>query len=203
MCYNCTLFVCLFVEISKRQKYDDSWKRDVVPTSDPTPNRSVFDDSWKYQVVAEANPAKPFADKGTKRKYQVLNDMRSEFLALCRKHYMTDVQDVLHFLKYVEAYITDDKNRMVASTIEDQLKTLRLPDRNHLIRLLTHVDDRLNHDMLCLFPSLQARSTLLLGITERKVREDKIDVEFISEFMHNYCRYAYLMFVVVANKTFA
>ena len=45
----------------------------------------------------------------------------------------------------------------------------------------------LNNEILLAYPDIRPRSQLLLG-AERKMRKDKIDLQFISDFMHDYCR---------------
>lgn len=57
----------------------------------------------------------------------------------------------------------------------------------------TDTDEVLNEDALALFPSLRRRSADLLGTGARKTRSDKIDLELISDFMHDYCRYVLLL----------
>ena len=110
--------------------------------------------------------------------------------------------DQLEFLQYIEYSVTGKRNKKrhvditsFDSTVEFQLKSLPLTERNELIRLLTHKlgeeddDDVINEEMLTLLPSLQNRSMSLLEKNARKQRADKIDLKFISDFMYDYCRY--------------
>ena len=62
-------------------------------------------------------------------------------------------------------------------------------DKRSFIKLLTHKDGEINEDIVSALPFLAIRSKSLLEQPVRKVRSDKIDLDFISEFVHNYCRY--------------
>ena len=45
-----------------------------------------------------------------------------------------------------------------------------------------------NDDVLAELPTLRKRSEELFQQSERKEREDKIDLQFVSDYMHNHCR---------------
>ena len=80
-------------------------------------------------------------------------------------------------------------NRERASAIDQCLLDKSLKDRNHLIRLLTHHSNgTVNENMVALLPQLRDRSSILLASTGRKEREDKVDLQFIVDFMHSFCR---------------
>jgi hypothetical protein len=68
------------------------------------------------------------------------------------------------------------------------LESLKLAEKNLLIPLLSHLNNEVNEDMILVFPSLEKRSKELLSGLRRKDREDKIDLQPISDFMYDYCR---------------
>ena len=109
-------------------------------------------------------------------------------------------EEALDFLDYVSKDIRRKKRLGAMDDIDvivnKQLKTLPLKERNQLISLLTHQQEdkgHLNEQVLYQIPSLRKRSEILLAHTKRKIREDKIDLQFVSDFMHNYCRYVYYL----------
>ena len=170
----------------------------------PPVAKHPLSEKWKalcYQPASRAEIIPLFRDKGQ-------TSWNKEFVALCDDLHtkfsdrrMSD-DDQLEFLQYMEYSVTGKKNKKrhvditpFDSTVEFQLKSLPLTERNELIRLLTHKpgeeddDDVINEEMLTLLPSLQNRSMILLEKNARKQRADKIDLKFISDFMHDYCRY--------------
>lgn len=145
--------------------------------------------SWKYGVVNETKSTKKFGDVKTSRKYEIMRGISDQMMALFAHNGIDTVDEGLEVLQYLETQICKHRDKISKTIMDDQLASLELSDRTSLIRLLTHCGDKLNEDVLQMFPSLRARSKLLLGIMGRKEREDKIDLQFIVDFMHNYCRY--------------
>ena len=45
-----------------------------------------------------------------------------------------------------------------------------------------------NDNVLAELPTLRKRSEELFQQSERKEREDKIDLQFVSDYMHDHCR---------------
>lgn len=141
-----------------------------------------------------------------KRKFSDLSDRYKRVVMAKVK------QDIMNLFDSSRIYLASDMSRILKSSLRSivgssndnksitsarleeviggQLKSLDLESRNKLIQLLTHTADQLsvNHDVLELLPCLIKRSTELLQRDNRKVREDKIDVKFVSDFMHSICR---------------
>ena len=172
-----------------------------------TPARNVakhpLSEKWKalcYQPASRAEIIPLFRDKGQTSRYKEFVALRDDLHIKFSDRRMSD-DDQLEFLQYMEYSVTGKRNKKrnvditpFDSTVEFQLKSLPLTERNELIRLLTHKpgeedDDVINEEMLTLLPSLQNRSMSLLEKNARKQRADKIDLKFISDFMHDYCRY--------------
>jgi hypothetical protein len=108
-----------------------------------------------------------------------------------------DVDDVLQYIK--EDYeVADTGTLNFRGVVENQLKKLSLPNRNTVISLLTHDQNgSVNEDVLKALPGLRQRSNaLLMSGGERKVRSDKIDLEFVNRYMHDYCRYYWTIFML-------
>lgn len=78
--------------------------------------------------------------------------------------------------------------------IRKQYNSLSLDERNNLCRLLTHIpnDGGLNEEMLSVLPLFfRKRSEILLRTDRdggRKERNDKVDLQFIVDYMHDICR---------------
>jgi hypothetical protein len=125
------------------------------------------------------------------RKYEIKNDFKDALDMLFRQYKMENEADCVDCLRYVEKYLLNSQPGEVPSqdeVMEKQMSALTLPQRNELIRLLTHQRDQVNTEMIALFPSLRKRSERLLKSVDRKPRSDKIDLKFISDFMHGHCR---------------
>ena len=114
----------------------------------------------------------------------------------------TESRDCIEYIKraiQVEA-VKYKTYRSADDAVGSRLSQLPLQDRNNLITLLTHTGppgaegNEMNTDLLTFFPSLEKRSQKLLEFKQRKCREDKIDTSFISDFMHDYCRYYFFAY---------
>jgi hypothetical protein len=81
----------------------------------------------------------------------------------------------------------------LAAAIEQQYNAMNQSEKRSLIKLLSHDNGggggRLNDEVLECLPFMRKRSDKYLQQPERKERSDKIDLSFISDFMHDYCRY--------------
>lgn len=174
---------------------------------------SVFPPSSK---VLFCQLEKRFKDKSKARRYELITEIKDELFTKMFQTLRMDENDAQHCLDYVTRSLgivgkerRDQQSQ--ESIFNKQLESLSLLERNQLYRLLTHEkslrhDDNnndgdeegaedeeewtLNEDMLGIFPFLRKRSLVILNNFRdgRKVRDDKIDLQFISDFMHNYCR---------------
>ena len=141
----------------------------------------------------------PFHLKDPSRQKRIFRDMTMELDNLFSKYNISKKADCQSFLNYClnnqgPTKLEEDIN--VALT--KQMASLSLPARNELIRSLTHQKTEdgsliVNEDLVGLFPVLEKRSRQLLLKTERATRKDKIDLQFVSDFMHDYCRYTLLL----------
>jgi hypothetical protein len=102
-----------------------------------------------------------------------------------------DAGDAVDFLHGIEKELDHVPNEIAdfREVVQDQFNSLSQPQKRSLLSNLTHKDGELNVDVLECLPFLRNRSEKLLANPYRKEREDKIDVSFISDFMHEYCRY--------------
>ena len=107
------------------------------------------------------------------------------------------VDDMWNIMGYVRDQIGPQKDTTLArDSISKQYWSLPLPKRNEFCRLLTHqcssenMKVELNEDVLTVLPFLRKRAKELLISDEvgRKVRSDKINLMFIENFMHDFCR---------------
>lgn len=129
------------------------------------------------------------------RQYIIKTAIKDVVKMLFHKYKIEDDSDCKDVLRYLENQLCGPRAQEVLTANNDALISrvldpLTLPQRNELIRLLTHSGDELNAEVLAVYPTLRARSeTLLATNRKRKTRSDKIDLQFISDFMHEHCRY--------------
>ena len=99
--------------------------------------------------------------------------------------------EALLFLCEVQADMGSESTEVIncREHIERQYNTLQQSEKRQLIKLLTHKEGDLNNDVIACLPFLKKRSIKLLAKPERQERTDKIDLAFISQFMHDHCRY--------------
>ena len=154
-------------------------------TAQSAPKQSA---SFSIGTKVLVNKVLPFAKKGQTRQYKIKKDMKEHIHEMCANEMMSD-EDKLEFLDYVKRDIEDGAKFKKQLALDICLEEKSLQDRNELTRLLTHKSNgELNESMLEIFPSLRERSIILLNSTGRKQREDKIDLQFIVDFMHDFCR---------------
>lgn len=156
----------------------------------PKTNSGIDFDSFSH-VITEGKGRAEYSSLNKSRKYFVKNDIKNNIDMLFWKHKVDNVQDCLDCLRFVEKSLLQSKpvQDLDSDTLIQSVMTkLKLSERNLLVKLLTHTNEDLNEDILKLFPSLRAKSEHLLGAGKRKTRSDKIDLSFISDFMHGYCR---------------
>ncbi len=129
-----------------------------------------------------------FDEKERSTKYAIFRTIKKTIYELFEANGMRHLSDCHDFLNYFEKNLADSSGRGNLDTaISNQIESLTLPETNQFISLLSHQNGELNEDILLAYPVIRTRSTLLLG-AERKMRKDKIDLQFISDFMHDYCR---------------
>jgi hypothetical protein len=149
-------------------------------------SNSVDFDSVMSMVGGDTSQA-PFTKKASSTQARVRQKIKNEVGDIFTKYAMYDKNDIHMVLDYIKNdYGELDANTAFREAVAEQLQSLPLSDRNHLIRLLTHSSKgEVNSDILKLFPGLEKRSIHLFENPTRKERADKIPLEFISEFMHN------------------
>ena len=172
------------------------------PSSDPLLNLrclTTASDTNKATHIPPASQPTAFANKSSTRKYEIKLKMKQDLMGIFNEEKMV-TEDCLEFLKYMSKELHSiSKSTPFDQVITSQLDTLGLQERTSLIRSLTHCNGALNQDMLKIFPVLTKRSAKLLASGPRKVRRDKIDFKFISDFMHNHCRYVRNCAVSIMN----
>jgi hypothetical protein len=129
-----------------------------------------------------------FDEKQRSAKYLIFRTIKKTIYQLFEANGMRHLEDCLDFLNYLEKDLKVSSGRATLDTaISNQMVSLTLPETNQFISLLSHQNGELNEEILLAYPVIRTRSSLLLG-AERKMRKDKIDLQFISDFMHDYCR---------------
>lgn len=161
-------------------------------------------DSLTYSIIQSDGESKreDFSTLKKSRKYVIKSELRDAVDKLFQEYKINDEADRADCLGYIEKGLVKSQPLNPPpepdNMIQAQLNSLEsLSDRNQLVRLLTHSDGALNEESLTLFPSLRPKSQHLIHAIERKTRSDKIDLEFISQFMHEYCRYDVKCFRVI------
>jgi hypothetical protein len=149
---------------------------------------SCIDFNTLNDEVFEDTSQESFEKKSTSRQYAIKQEIKNKLNELFIQHRMDNVGDCVEFLSYFEKSLNGAVRTSHNSAILDQLSTLNLSQRTHLIRLLSHTNGAPNEAILDIFPAMRERSTHLASFVDRKVREDKIDLQFVSDFMHDYCR---------------
>lgn len=116
-------------------------------------------------------------------------EIKKAVMLIFDQHNVTNKDDYIDILNFIRKDVGESVQVVnFAEAIGEQLDSLSLPQRNNLHILLTHRNGQVNDDMLAILPSLRQRSTILMEKTQRKIREDKIDLSLITSFMHDYCR---------------
>ena len=131
----------------------------------------------------------PFAEKSRHYQNKILRSMKGKVDDLFSDNQMDRVDDCLRFLDLCKSDLGPPTRVVQAeAALAAQLESLKLAEKNLLIPLLSHLNNEVNEDMILVFPSLEKRSKELLSGLRRKDREDKIDLQPISDFMYDYCR---------------
>jgi len=129
-----------------------------------------------------------YDQKQRSAKYLIFQNMKKKLYEMFEASGVRYLEDCYEFLHYFEKDLSESSGRATLETaISNQMESLTLPETNLFISLLSHHNGDLNEEILLAYPSIRKRSTILLG-AERKMRADKIDLQFISDFMHDYCR---------------
>lgn len=158
-------------------------------------------------VYEKQGVAKLFSEQTTK--YQ--QRLRFEAMRVLEDHLkdikMTNIADIAELLKYISKKLVGESDETVDFKEAFKLQVqslLTLTERNDLLALLTHKDGGLNHGVLAYLPDFVKRSTSLLEnkSKKRKRRSDAIDLQFISDYMHDYCRYSLIHFGVLHINCF-
>ena len=136
----------------------------------------------------------PFRELSDTYKLQLKRKITNSVFELFDKHIITHPDDMRDIMKLVEQDVGVENTTSLAieEAVEKQRKHLTLHQRNDLCRLLTHnADGKPDIDILGVFPMLKERSHQLAATDAaggRKERCDKIDLQFIEDYMHDYCR---------------
>ena len=166
-------------KIMRRRDEDDACA-DIIGVSQPY---NLYSDSHKRKIRAAIS--------------NDLSDVFTKYGVLFRD----DMQEILSYFTKQEGIDVPEVPPQLEEAIRKQLKTLPLPKRYEFHRLLTHctlttgdedgaVQKVVNEDILKLLPTLRERSEHILEVDRngRKERNDKLDLDFINEYMHDYCR---------------
>ena len=173
------------------------------------------DDTDMSDPPQKTTKKKGYAETHTGHQYKIKADLKRKLFEMFTGQGMNRKHS-LDFLRYVEHDLRTEEPQDVVNcrrAVEEQYNTLSQPQKRTLTTLLTHkmtegVDDEintvLNEEVLSVLPFLRRRSVRLRANSGmRKIRQDKIDLEFISDFMHNHCRYflARALITVECSKT--
>ena len=192
-------------------------------SSSSVPATTTDTDFASFRNVLYSKLEPKFRNRSKAGRYQLFGEIKEELFSKIFLTLRMDDCDAKDFLNYAMRDLdnTDVGNERKQQQVQEdifnsQLKSLSLVERNQLYRLLTHekpqqegadgeeaIDWTLNEDMLGLFPFLRKRSSMLLNYFRdgRKSREDKIDLQFISDFMHNYCRFVLMISFILCSSS--
>lgn len=140
-----------------------------------------------------------FSSKSKDYQRKIRATIGREVMDIFMKHNVSVVDDMMEIWNVVaKDFIGYD---VESSSFEDafaaQEKEYSLQERYTLYRLLTHSPPKaadesasLNEDILKYLPFLRRKSQHILEVDAkgRQERCDKIDLEFIDDYMHDYCR---------------
>ena len=141
-----------------------------------------------------------FRNLSDKYKQQVRSKICMEVFDIFIKYNMHHVDDMREVLTmFSKNYIGEKRNDQEVdfeNALKLQISSLSLPMRNALCRVLTHTTNNqgvveVNERLLKVIPFLSNRSRRVLEMDKqgRKERNDKINLQFIVDFMHDFCRY--------------
>lgn len=141
---------------------------------------------------------KSHKQKNRSRRSKVKLNIKNELFGMFKKNNFAS-SDAVDFLSYVGKDFNCESKELVGfrEAVENQFDQLSVKDKRSLVSILTHKDGQLNEDVLQSLPFLRKRSARLLANPERKERSDKIDLQFVSDFMHDYCRYASYSIILI------
>ena len=130
-----------------------------------------------------------YQDRHSATKYKAVANMKQRMFDMFTEFNMNRAE-AREFLRSAEKTLGFESQTEChfRTVIEEQYKSLGQMKKKALVLLLTHRDGALNEDVLQHLPFLRRRSRSLLSSPDRKEREDKIDLTFISDFMHEHCR---------------
>lgn len=146
-----------------------------------------------HKVIVHQPKHISFSKKGRTSQYQTKKDLREVIYDLFNDYALDTDADRLEFVSSLEKDILQGDKRFHKGAVEKQWASLpTIGERNALVKLLTHktLDNTvsLNEDTLALFPLMRHRSMTLLDQPERKERSDKINLNVVNRYMHDYCR---------------
>ena len=141
-------------------------------------------------------------ERGRSSKFKAVANLRGKLFEMFDEIHMNRAHAkdfLLHCLRELEYECNpapvDTVN--LHDAIQEQYDSLNQSQKRTLIPLLTHKDGAVNEDVLQCLPFLEARSRNLFASPVRKTRDDKIELTFISDFMHDHCRYVIISFIVI------
>lgn len=162
---------------------------------------------------AKVRERRPFAELMSSRQSSIRQKMKRKLFEYFQYYGMRNNEDCLNFLDYMgkEFGKRQKAHGHMEALIKNQMNTLELNERNLLLTLLTHRRGTteghemvLNEDIIAELPVYRARSEQLLEANARggrKERCDKIDLQFIEDFMHRVCRhgdcYLYIYIIIL------
>ena len=145
--------------------------------------------SDKVTTIPARKKVKIHQDKHVATKYKAIATMKQRIFDMFNEFNMnrTEAREFLRSTEKTLGFEPQTEQRL-RTVIEEQYQSLEQKKKRALIPLLTHRDDALNEDILQYLPLFRERSRRLLANPDRKERDDKIDLTFISDFMHEHCR---------------
>jgi hypothetical protein len=149
--------------------------------------------SMHDEVIVHKSDYKSYSKQSRAGQYRMKKILNEKVYDLFNDYALDTDAARLNFVASLEKDILQGRERVQSGAVEKQVDSLPLTKRNELLKLLTHrsngVTQCLNENVLALFPTLRKRSIELLNQNERKERVDKINLNTISRYMHDYCRY--------------
>lgn len=129
-------------------------------------------------------------EKHKTQQYKIAATMRQSVFDMFVENQMNS-KEAIAFVRSLEKELSYKPKEFIdfRNIIEAQYNNLaEQSQKRKLVTLLSHHEGQVNEDVLQVLPFLRNRSVKLLCQPQRKERDDKIDLSFVTDFMHDYCR---------------
>lgn len=162
----------------------------IFTVINPNDHQNSFTESL-LEVSNKKKRNSTYVEKSSRQKYRIKAEMKASIFKLLNKHEVNSSAS-LEFLHELISELSKNKREEeldLCNEIKTQYESLNQPGKRTMIKSLTHINGEINEAIVRHLPFLKARSLKLHNQPARKTRSDKINLSFISDFMHDHCRY--------------